>query len=60
MNIVEFSCIIGIIVDNVIEVLENFEELFINIVFIDNEEFVIFIVMNKCSNDIFKIYELFE
>ena len=60
MNTVELSRIIGIIVDNAIEASENLEEPLINIAFIDNEESVTFIVMNKCSNDIPKIHELFE
>ena len=60
MNTVELSRIIGIIVDNAIEASENLEEPLINIAFIDNEESVTFIVMNKCSEDIPKIHELFE
>ena len=54
MNTVELSRIIGIIVDNAIEASENLEEPLINIAFIDNEEAVTFIVMNKCSDDILK------
>lgn len=57
MNTVELS---RIIVDNAIEASENFEEPLINIAFIDNDESVTFIVMNKCSDDIPKIHELFE
>lgn len=60
MNTVELSRIIGIIVDNAIEASENLEEPLINIAFIDNDESVTFIVMNKCSDDIPKIHELFE
>ena len=60
MNTVELSRIIGIIVDNALEASENLEEPLINIAFIDNEESVTFIVMNKCSDDIPKIHELFE
>lgn len=60
MNTVELSRIIGIITDNAIEASENLEEPLINIAFIDNEESVTFIVMNKCSDDIPKIHELFE
>ena len=60
MNTVELSRTIGIIVDNAIEASENLEEPLINIAFIDNEESVTFIVMNKCSDDIPKIHELFE
>ena len=54
MNTVELSRIIGIIVDNAIEASENLEEPLINIAFIDNDESVTFIVMNKCSDDILK------
>lgn len=60
MNTVELSRIIGIITDNAIEASENLEEPLINIAFIDNDESVTFIVMNKCSEDIPKIHELFE
>ena len=60
MNTVELSRIIGIIVDNAIEASENLEEPLINIAFINNDESVTFIVMNKCSDDIPKIHELFE
>lgn len=60
MNTVELSRIIGIIVDNAIEASENLEEPLINIAFIDNDESVTFIVMNKCGDDIPKIHELFE
>ncbi|MEB7692883.1 quorum-sensing sensor histidine kinase AgrC [Staphylococcus epidermidis] len=60
MNTVELSRIIGIIVDNAIEASENIDEPLINIAFIDNDESVTFIVMNKCSDDIPKIHELFE
>lgn len=60
INTVELSRIIGIIVDNAIEASENLEEPLINIAFIDNDESVTFIVMNKCSDDIPKIHELFE
>lgn len=60
MNTVELSRIIGIITDNAIEASENIDEPLINIAFIDNDESVTFIVMNKCSDDIPKIHELFE
>ena len=60
MNTVELSRIIGIIVDNAIEASENLEEPLINIAFIDNEEAVTFIVMNKCKEDMPKIHELFQ
>ncbi|WP_057492983.1 quorum-sensing sensor histidine kinase AgrC [Staphylococcus epidermidis] len=60
MNTVELSRIISIITDNAIEASENLEEPLINIAFIDNDESVTFIVMNKCSEDIPKIHELFE
>lgn len=60
MNTIDFSRVTGIILDNSIEASEALEDPLIRIAFINNEESVTFIVMNKCSNDIPKIYELFE
>jgi len=59
MNTIELSRIIGIILDNAIEASENLEDPLIRIAFIDNVS-VTFIVMNKCSDNIPKIHELFE
>ncbi|MEJ7174781.1 GHKL domain-containing protein [Staphylococcus caprae] len=60
MNTIEFSRITGIIIDNAIEASEALEDPLIRIAFIDNEESVTFIVMNKCSDNTPKIHELFE
>ncbi|MGX0911803.1 quorum-sensing sensor histidine kinase AgrC [Staphylococcus caprae] len=60
MNTIELSRITGIILDNAIEASEALEDPLIRIAFIDNEESVTFIVMNKCSDDTPKIHELFE
>lgn len=60
MNTIELSRIIGIILDNAIEASENLEDPLIRIAFIDNDVSVTFIVMNKCSDNIPKIHELFE
>ena len=59
MNTIELSRIIGIILDNAIEASENLEDPLIRIAFI-NDVSVTFIVMNKCSDNIPKIHELFE
>ncbi len=60
MNTIELSRIIGIILNNAIEASENLEDPLIRIAFIDNDVSVTFIVMNKCSDNIPKIHELFE
>ncbi|MFW3605383.1 quorum-sensing sensor histidine kinase AgrC [Staphylococcus caprae] len=60
MNTIELSRITGIIIDNAIEASEALEDPLIRIAFIDNEESVTFIVMNKCSDNTPKIHELFE
>ncbi|MBC3080989.1 GHKL domain-containing protein [Staphylococcus capitis] len=60
MNTIEFSRISGIILDNAIEASEVLDDPLIQIAFINNEESVTFIVMNKCSDDTPKIHELFE
>ncbi|MBL7574071.1 quorum-sensing sensor histidine kinase AgrC [Staphylococcus saccharolyticus] len=60
MNTIELSRIIGIILDNAIEASESLEDPLIRIAFIDNDVSVTFIVMNKCSDNIPKIHELFE
>lgn len=60
MNTIEFSRISGIILDNAIEASEALDDALIQIAFINNEESVTFIVMNKCSDDTPKIHELFE
>lgn len=60
MNTIEFSRISGIILDNAIEASEVLDDPLIQIAFINNDESVTFIVMNKCSDDTPKIHELFE
>lgn len=60
MNTIELNRITGIIIDNAIEASEALEDPLIRIAFIDNEESVTFIVMNKCSDNTPKIHELFE
>lgn len=60
MNTIEFSRISEIILDNAIEASEVLDDPLIQIAFINNEESVTFIVMNKCSDDTPKIHELFE
>ena len=54
MNTIEFSRISGIILDNAIEASEVLDDPLIQIAFINNEESVTFIVMNKCSDDTLK------
>ena len=54
MNTIELSRITGIIIDNAIEASEALEDPLIRITFIDNEESVTFIVMNKCSDNTLK------
>lgn len=59
LNMIDLSCSIGIIFDNVIEVLIEIDDFIICVVFIESENLVMFIVMNKCVDDILCIYELF-
>lgn len=60
MNTVDLSRIIGIIIDNAIEASEELEDALIRIAFINVETSVMFIVMNKCKEDMSKIHELFQ
>lgn len=60
MNTVDLSRIIGIIIDNAIEASEELEDALIRIAFINVETSVMFIVMNKCKEDMPKIHELFQ
>ncbi|WP_145438919.1 quorum-sensing sensor histidine kinase AgrC [Staphylococcus hominis] len=60
MNTVDLSRIIGIIIDNAIEASEELEDALIRIAFINVETSVMFIVMNKCKEDLPKIHELFQ
>ena len=60
MNTVDLSRIIGIIIDIAIEASEELEDALIRIAFINVETSVMFIVMNKCKEDMPKIHELFQ
>lgn len=60
MNTVDLSRIIGIIIDNAIEASEELEDALIRIAFINVETSVMFIVKNKCKEDMPKIHELFQ
>ena len=60
MNTVDLSRIIGIIIDNAIEASEELEDALIRIAFINVETSVMFIVMNKCKEDMPRIHELFQ
>ncbi len=60
MNTIDLSRIIGIIIDNAIEASEDLKDALIRIAFINTENSVMFIVMNKCKEDIPRIHELFQ
>ena len=58
MNTIDLSRIIGIITDNAIEA--SLEDALIRIAFINTDSSVMFIVMNKCKEDMPRIHELFQ
>ncbi|MDM7863614.1 quorum-sensing sensor histidine kinase AgrC [Staphylococcus borealis] len=60
MNTIDLSRIIGIITDNAIEASETLEDALIRIAFINTETSVMFIVMNKCQEDMPRIHEIFQ
>ena len=60
MNTIDLSRIIGIITDNAIEASEALEDALIRIAFINTDSSVMFIVMNKCKQDMPRIHELFQ
>src|SRR5699024_5372520 len=60
MNIVELSRCIGIIMDNAIEASEFVDAPTIQIAFIKNEDYVLLVLMNKCSKDTSKVHNIFE
>ncbi|GGG94951.1 GHKL domain-containing protein [Staphylococcus pragensis] len=60
LNTIDLSRIIGIIIDNAIEASEDLEDALIRIAFINTESSVMFIVMNKCKEDMPRIHELFQ
>lgn len=60
MNTIDLSRIIGIITDNAIEASETLEDALIRIAFINTDSSVMFIVMNKCKEDMPRIHALFQ
>lgn len=60
MNTIDLSRIIGIITDNAIEASETLEDALIRIAFINTDSSIMFIVMNKCKEDMPRIHELFQ
>lgn len=60
INLVDLSRMIGIIFDNAIEASEDLEDALIRIAFIKNEDSILFIVMNKCRDNLPKIHHLFK
>ncbi|MCC3723665.1 quorum-sensing sensor histidine kinase AgrC, partial [Staphylococcus haemolyticus] len=60
MNTIDLSRIIGITTDNAIEASEALEDALIRIAFINTDSSVMFIVMNKCKEDMPRIHELFQ
>ena len=60
MNTIDLSRIIGIITDNAIEASETLEDALIRIAFINTDSSVMFIVMNKCKEDMPRIHKLFQ
>lgn len=60
MNTIDLSRVIGIIIDNAIEASEDLDDALIRIAFINTEASVMFIVMNKCKEDMPRIHELFQ
>lgn len=60
MNTIDLSRIIGIITDNAIGRSGRLEDALIRIAFINTDSSVMFIVMNKCKEDMPRIHELFQ
>ena len=60
MNTINLSRVIGIIIDNAIEASEDLDDALIRIAFINTEASVMFIVMNKCKENMPRIHELFQ
>lgn len=60
MNMIDLSRSIGIILDNAIEASTEIDDPIIRVAFIESENSVTFIVMNKCADDIPRIHELFQ
>lgn len=60
LNMIDLSRSIGIILDNAIEASTEIDDPIIRVAFIESENSVTFIVMNKCADDIPRIHELFQ
>ena len=60
LNMIDLSRSIGIILDNAIEASTEIDDPIIRVAFIESENSVTFIVMNKCADDIPRIHELFK
>ncbi|HDF5244275.1 TPA: GHKL domain-containing protein [Staphylococcus aureus] len=62
LNMIDLSRSIGIILDNAIEASTEIDDpiIIIRVAFIESENSVTFIVMNKCADDIPRIHELFQ
>lgn len=60
LNMIDLSRSIGIILDNAIEASTEIDDPIIRVAFIESENSVTFIVMNKCTDDIPRIHELFQ
>ncbi|EOB9125830.1 quorum-sensing sensor histidine kinase AgrC [Staphylococcus aureus] len=60
LNMIDLSHSIGIILDNAIEASTEIDDPIIRVAFIESENSVTFIVMNKCADDIPRIHELFQ
>ncbi|HDG4901245.1 TPA: GHKL domain-containing protein [Staphylococcus aureus] len=60
LNMIDLSRSIGIILDNAIEASSEIDDPIIRVAFIESENSVTFIVMNKCADDIPRIHELFQ
>lgn len=59
-DMIDLSRSIGIILDNAIEASTEIDDPIIRVAFIESENSVTFIVMNKCADDIPRIHELFQ
>lgn len=60
LNMIDLSRSIGIILDNAIEASSEIDDPIIRVAFIESENSVTFIVMNKCADDIPRIHELLQ
>lgn len=60
MNMIDLSRSIGIILDNAIEASNEIDDPIIRVAFLEDNDTITFIVMNKCRDDIPRIHELFQ